>query len=96
MLIDDRDLTSVHPIRRPINLMLQSYASFPHMTVEKNISFGLEMKGLAKPAIGARFEDVVMAIDPLLFCSVHLAPDDLLSDPSELLRKTIIHHTVHP
>jgi spermidine/putrescine transport system ATP-binding protein/putrescine transport system ATP-binding protein len=40
------DMTAIKPNRRPINLMFQSYALFPHMTVAGNIAYGLEMEGL--------------------------------------------------
>jgi spermidine/putrescine ABC transporter ATP-binding subunit len=44
--LDGKDITSVKPNRRPINLMFQSYALFPHMSVFANVSYGLEMEGL--------------------------------------------------
>jgi putrescine transport system ATP-binding protein len=40
--IDGQDMTDVPPYQRPINMMFQSYALFPHMTVEKNIGYGLK------------------------------------------------------
>jgi putrescine transport system ATP-binding protein len=40
--IDGRDMTGVPPYERPINMMFQSYALFPHMTVEKNVAYGLK------------------------------------------------------
>ncbi len=41
------DLSSTPPYRRPVNMMFQSYALFPHMNVEKNIAFGLKQEGMA-------------------------------------------------
>jgi putrescine transport system ATP-binding protein len=41
ILIDDVDMTSVPPYERPVNMMFQSYALFPHMTVAENIGYGL-------------------------------------------------------
>ncbi|MDZ7843124.1 MAG: ABC transporter ATP-binding protein [Gammaproteobacteria bacterium] len=41
ILIDGQDMTLVPPYERPVNMMFQSYALFPHMTVEKNVAFGL-------------------------------------------------------
>ena len=41
-MLDGQDLAGVPPYRRPVNMMFQSYALFPHMTVEKNIAFGLQ------------------------------------------------------
>src|ERR1700733_2306049 len=40
LLIDGQDLASVPPYQRPVNMMFQSYALFPHMNVESNVSFG--------------------------------------------------------
>ncbi len=42
--IDGQDLSTVPPYERPVNMMFQSYALFPHMTVEKNVAFGLEQE----------------------------------------------------
>src|SRR3984957_6233076 len=44
VLIDGLDLADVPPYRRPVNMMFQSYALFPHMTVERNVGFGLEQE----------------------------------------------------
>jgi putrescine transport system ATP-binding protein len=41
ILIDDVDMTAVPPHQRPVNMMFQSYALFPHMTVEQNVGYGL-------------------------------------------------------
>src|ERR1044071_8860319 len=58
--LDGQDLAGVPPYERPINMMFQSYALFPHMTVEKNIAFGLEQeKGLSKSEIAARVTDIL-------------------------------------
>jgi len=42
ILLDGEDISEIPPHLRPINMMFQSYALFPHMTVEKNIAFGLK------------------------------------------------------
>jgi putrescine transport system ATP-binding protein len=42
IFIDGKDMTSVPPYERPVNMMFQSYALFPHMTVEKNVAYGLK------------------------------------------------------
>jgi putrescine transport system ATP-binding protein len=42
VLIDDVDMTEVPPYERPVNMMFQSYALFPHMTVEDNVGYGLK------------------------------------------------------
>src|SRR6186713_1192182 len=46
ILIDGVDMAGVPPYERPVNMMFQSYALFPHMTVEQNIAFGLKQEGL--------------------------------------------------
>jgi putrescine transport system ATP-binding protein len=51
ILIDGQDVTTVPPYERPVNMMFQSYALFPHMSVADNIAFGLKQDGLAKPVI---------------------------------------------
>ncbi|MGF1593700.1 MAG: ABC transporter ATP-binding protein [Kiloniellaceae bacterium] len=48
ILLDGSDMTAVPPNRRPINLMFQSYALFPHMTVAQNVAYGLEMEGCSR------------------------------------------------
>src|SRR6516162_3266243 len=42
ILLDGRDLAAVPPFRRAVNMMFQSYALFPHLTVEGNVAFGLK------------------------------------------------------
>src|SRR4051812_27799306 len=58
--LDGQDMSEVPPYERPVNMMFQSYALFPHMTVEKNIAFGLEQeKGLSKSEIATRVTDIL-------------------------------------
>src|SRR5206468_13038552 len=45
ILIDGVDVTALPPYERPVNLMFQSYALFPHMTVEENVGYGLRKEG---------------------------------------------------
>ncbi len=47
------------PHERPVNMMFQSYALFPHMSVADNIAFGLKQQGLARGAIASRVEEMV-------------------------------------
>jgi putrescine transport system ATP-binding protein len=54
LVIDGQDMTGVPPHRRPINMMFQSYALFPHMNVADNVGYGLRREGLPKPEIAAR------------------------------------------
>jgi putrescine transport system ATP-binding protein len=52
--IDGVDMTSVPPYERPVNMMFQSYALFPHMTVEQNVGYGLKKEGLNKAEVRDR------------------------------------------
>ena len=60
--IAGEDLAGTPPHKRPVNMMFQSYALFPHMTVEKNIAFGLEMDRLPKGEISARVEEMLKLV----------------------------------
>ena len=57
----DEDLAGVPPYRRPVNMMFQSYALFPHMTVAGNVAFGLKQDGLPKDEIAARVDEMLGA-----------------------------------
>ena len=54
IFIDGEDMTGVPPYERPVNMMFQSYALFPHMTVEQNVAFGLKQDRLPKGEIAER------------------------------------------
>jgi putrescine transport system ATP-binding protein len=54
ILIDGVDMSHVPPYERPVNMMFQSYALFPHMTVEQNIAFGLQQDRMPKAQIAER------------------------------------------
>ncbi|WP_353152548.1 polyamine ABC transporter ATP-binding protein [Pollutimonas bauzanensis] len=54
IFLDNEDITSLPPYRRPVNMMFQSYALFPHMTVEANVAFGLKQEGVPKNEIHDR------------------------------------------
>jgi putrescine transport system ATP-binding protein len=56
------DVTDVPPHKRPVNMMFQSYALFPHMSVEKNIGFGLRQEGLPRAEIAARVADMLRLV----------------------------------
>ena len=62
MELEGRDLTAIAPYDRPVNMMFQSYALFPHMSVAKNIAFGLEMDKLPKPEIARRTEEMLALV----------------------------------
>jgi putrescine transport system ATP-binding protein len=59
ILIDGEDLAQLPPYRRPVNMMFQSYALFPHMTVEANVAFGLKQEGVAKAELKERVQAVL-------------------------------------
>ena len=54
IFIDGEDMTGVPPYERPVNMMFQSYALFPHMTVEQNVAFGLKQDRVSKAEIRDR------------------------------------------
>ena len=62
ILLDGADLAAVPPYRRPINMMFQNYALFPHLTVEGNVAFGLKQERLPKPEIAARVEHMLALV----------------------------------
>jgi len=57
--IDGQDLAGIPPYERPVNMMFQSYALFPHMSVHANVSFGLEQEGLARAEIRRRVAEIL-------------------------------------
>ena len=62
IMLDGVDLARVPPYQRPINMMFQSYALFPHMTVEQNIAFGLKQDRLPKAEITARVQEMLALV----------------------------------
>lgn len=59
ILIDGEDLAQLPPYRRPVNMMFQSYALFPHMTVEANVAFGLKQEGVPKAELKDRVHNAL-------------------------------------
>ena len=62
ILLDGVDLADVPPYRRPVNMMFQNYALFPHLNVEANVAFGLKQEGLAKAEIAQRVADMLAMV----------------------------------
>jgi putrescine transport system ATP-binding protein len=62
ILLDGEDIARVPPYRRPINMMFQSYALFPHLTVEGNVAFGLKQERLPKAEIAARVAEMLALV----------------------------------
>jgi putrescine transport system ATP-binding protein len=59
IFIDGVDMTNIPPYERPVNMMFQSYALFPHMTVQQNVAFGLKQDGVPKAEIKTRVDDML-------------------------------------
>ena len=59
IMLDGQDMRGIPPYRRPVNMMFQSYALFPHMTVESNVAFGLKQEGMPKPEIEKRVKEML-------------------------------------
>jgi len=62
IFLDGQNLAGVPPYRRPVNMMFQSYALFPHMNVAKNIAFGLKQDGMAKGEIADRVAEMLKLV----------------------------------
>jgi putrescine transport system ATP-binding protein len=60
--LNGADIAAMPPYRRPINMMFQSYALFPHLTVAGNIAFGLKQDSLPKDEIAARVDDMLAMV----------------------------------
>jgi len=61
--IDGEDMSAVPPYERPVNMMFQSYALFPHMSVEKNVAFGLEQEQLRPGEIRRRVGEILAIVE---------------------------------
>jgi len=62
VLIDGEDVSNMPPYKRPVNMMFQSYALFPHMTVEQNVAFGLKQDKLPKAEIEAQVHKMLQLV----------------------------------
>ena len=59
VILEGRDVTALPPEDRPVNTVFQSYALFPHMNVEKNVAYGLKVRGADKKTIAARVGEML-------------------------------------
>src|SRR6059058_4369981 len=62
IVIDGADITAVPPYARPVNMMFQSYALFPHLNVAGNIAFGLKQEGMPRQRRAARVEEMLALV----------------------------------
>ena len=62
MLLQGRDVTRVPPHRRPVNMVFQRAALFPHLDVFENVAFGLRVSGAARADIQARVAEVLRLV----------------------------------
>jgi len=62
IILDGVDITDMPPYQRPINMMFQSYALFPHMTVAQNIAFGLQQDKMPKAEIDERVSEMLKLV----------------------------------
>jgi putrescine transport system ATP-binding protein len=63
VLIDGQDMTGVPPYERPVNMVFQSYALFPHMTVAQNVAYGLKQEGMARSERDDRVAEVLQLVE---------------------------------
>ena len=62
IVIDGQDMAYTPPNRRPVNMVFQSYAVFPHMTVEQNVAYGLKVVGTPRAEIAVRVEEALSMV----------------------------------
>ncbi len=62
VLLNGSDVTALPPEKRPFNTVFQSYALFPHMSVEKNVAYGLRVRGESRAAISSRVQEMLSLV----------------------------------
>jgi putrescine transport system ATP-binding protein len=62
IFIDGADMAGVPPYERPVNMMFQSYALFPHMSVQDNVAFGLKQEGVPRKEIAERVGEMIALV----------------------------------
>lgn len=62
ILLGGQDVAAVPPYERPVNMMFQSYALFPHLTVWENVAFGLKREGLPKAEVQQRTDEMLALV----------------------------------
>lgn len=81
VFIDGVDITDQAPYHRPVNMMFQSYAIFPHMTVEKNVAYGLEKDRVTKDEVKKRVAEILELVQLTQFAK--RKPDQLSGGQSQ-------------
>ena len=59
IMVDNQDMEGVDPNHRPVNMVFQSYAVFPHMTVARNVAYGLKVTGVSTSEINKRVPEAL-------------------------------------
>ena len=62
VVLEGRDVTALPPEKRPVNTVFQSYALFPHMSVEKNVAYGLRVRGVDKKNATERVRELLALV----------------------------------
>jgi putrescine transport system ATP-binding protein len=75
ILLDGKDIAQVLPHQRPVNMMFQNYALFPHLSVRENIAFGLKRMGMTRRDLNSRVAEMVSLVK--LDGLEHRKPDHL-------------------
>jgi len=71
VILGGQDLAGIPPHRRPVNMMFQSYALFPHMTVAGNVAYGLKVSGVPRAEIAPRVAEALAMIRYHSFYAAH-------------------------
>lgn len=69
VVLDGEDITRLPPHKRPVNTSFQSYALFPHLTVQDNVGFGLRRQGMAEHMVARRVAELLAMVDLAGFAS---------------------------
>src|ERR671931_1045454 len=63
IVLQGRDVTAVPPNRRPVNMVFQQYALFPHMSIHDNVAFGLKVKRVPRAERAGRIGDLLRVVE---------------------------------
>lgn len=70
--LDDREITSLPSHRRNIGLVFQDEQLFPHLTVSQNVGFGLRMRGVGRPQVATRVDELLRLVGLEAFANLHV------------------------